>query len=43
MNVNAYLHFNGNCEEAFKFYEKALGAKELMMITRTRPSFAVLC
>ena len=33
MNVNAYLHFNGNCAEAFKFYEKALGAKELMMMT----------
>jgi PhnB protein len=27
MKVNAYLNFNGNCEEAFKFYEKALGAK----------------
>lgn len=22
-----YLHFNGNCEEAVHFYEKALGAK----------------
>jgi PhnB protein len=27
MQVNPYLHFNGNCEEAFKFYEQALGAK----------------
>ena len=31
--LNAYLHFNGNCADAFKFYEKALGAKELMMMT----------
>jgi PhnB protein len=22
-----YLNFNGNCEQAFKFYEQALGAK----------------
>ena len=27
MQVNPYLYFNGNCEEAFKFYEKHLGAK----------------
>lgn len=27
MDTNVYLHFNGNCEEAFKFYEKNLGAK----------------
>jgi PhnB protein len=25
--VNAYLLFNGECEAAFKFYEKALGGK----------------
>jgi PhnB protein len=25
--MNPYLHFNGNCEEALKFYEKALDAK----------------
>ena len=25
MQINAYLHFNGNCEAAFKFYEKCLG------------------
>jgi PhnB protein len=25
--VNAYLFFNGECEAAFKFYEKALGGK----------------
>jgi PhnB protein len=27
MQANAYLNFNGNCEEAFGFYEKAIGAK----------------
>jgi PhnB protein len=27
VEVNAYLNFNGNCEEAFKFYEKHLGGK----------------
>ncbi len=32
MHLNAYLLFNGNCEEAFKFYEKCLGGKiEVMM------------
>ena len=25
MEVNPYLNFNGNCEEAFKFYEQHLG------------------
>ncbi len=27
MQVNPYLMFNGNCAEALKFYEQALGAK----------------
>ncbi len=27
MEVNPYLLFNGNCAEAFKFYEEALGGK----------------
>ena len=27
MNLNPYLTFNGNCETAFKFYEKSLGGK----------------
>ncbi len=27
MNINPYLTFNGNCETAFKFYEKVLGGK----------------
>ena len=27
MDINVYLSFNGNCEQAFRFYEKALGGK----------------
>jgi PhnB protein len=27
MKLNTYLNYGGNCEEAFKFYEKHLGAK----------------
>jgi PhnB protein len=27
MQLNAYLLFHGNCEEAFKYYEKSLGGK----------------
>lgn len=27
MRVQPHLNFNGNCEEAFKFYEKALNGK----------------
>jgi PhnB protein len=27
MNVSTTLHFNGQCEAAFKFYERRLGAK----------------
>jgi len=29
MQLNPYLSFNGNCDEAFKFYEKVLGGKIL--------------
>ncbi|HEV2561822.1 MAG TPA: VOC family protein [Rhizomicrobium sp.] len=32
MQINPYLNFNGNCEEAFKFYEKTLGGKIVMMM-----------
>ena len=32
MQLNPYLSFNGQCERAFKFYEKVLGGKiEAMM------------
>jgi PhnB protein len=27
MHLNSYLHFSGQCEEAFKFYEKCLGGR----------------
>ena len=33
MQLNPYLHFRGQCQEAFKFYEKALGGKIAAMIT----------
>jgi PhnB protein len=33
MKVNTYLNFGGNCEEAFRYYEKHLGGKILMMTT----------
>ena len=33
MQVNPYLHYNGNCEAAFKFYEKAVGAKIEVLMT----------
>jgi PhnB protein len=29
IQMNPYLNFNGQCEAAFKFYEKALGGKIL--------------
>ncbi len=32
MELNPYLNFNGQCEAAFKFYEKCLGGKIEMMM-----------
>jgi PhnB protein len=32
MQLNSYLHFNGQCEQAFRFYEKCLGGKIDAMI-----------
>jgi PhnB protein len=32
MHLNPYLHFNGRCEEAFKFYEQVLGDKIAVMV-----------
>jgi PhnB protein len=32
MQMNPYLGFNGKCETAFKFYEKILGGKIVMMM-----------
>ena len=33
MELNPYLGFDGRCEAAFKFYEKALGGKIVAMMT----------
>ena len=33
MKLNTYLNFPGNCREALQFYEKHLGAKNIMMMT----------
>lgn len=33
MQINPYLFFNGKCEAAFRFYEKALGGKVVAMMT----------
>jgi PhnB protein len=32
MKVYTHLNFGGNCEEAFRFYEKNLGGKVVMMM-----------
>jgi hypothetical protein len=31
VQINPYLSFNGKCEAAFKFYEKALGGRMIMI------------
>jgi len=33
MQLNPYLNFNGQCEQAFKFYEEVLGGKITFMMT----------
>jgi PhnB protein len=33
MSLSPYLYFNGQCEEAFQFYEKCLSAKITFMLT----------
>jgi PhnB protein len=33
MQLNPYLNFNGQCEEAFRLYERVLGGKIEMMMT----------
>jgi len=39
MQINPYLLFNGNCEAAFKFYEKVLGGKiDAMMVHEGTPA-----
>ena len=38
MKLNPYLAFNGQCREAFEFYEKALGGK-ITFIQTAAPAF----
>jgi PhnB protein len=33
MQWNPYLNFNGNCQEAFKYYERVLGGKIIAMLS----------
>lgn len=33
MRINPYMAFDGNCREAFNFYQKALGGEIVMMFT----------
>ena len=33
MLINTYLHFNGQCADAFKFYEQCLGGKTAFTMT----------
>ena len=33
MQLHPYLHFNGDCETAFKYYERVLGGKIEAMMT----------
>lgn len=38
MHIHPYLNFDGNCAEAFRFYEKALGGEiEAMMTYENSP------
>ena len=32
MHLNAYLNFDGNCEEAFKYYQRHLGGEIVAMM-----------
>jgi PhnB protein len=34
MKLNTYLNYGGNCEQAFRFYEKHLGGKIKVMMTQ---------
>jgi len=40
MQINPYLSFNGDCEEAFKFYEQCLGGKIEFMMTHEQSPMA---
>jgi PhnB protein len=34
MRLNTYLNYGGNCEEAFRFYERHLGGRITMLMRR---------
>ena len=36
MRMNTYVNFGGNCAEAFRYYERHLGAKVSMMMTHAQ-------
>src|SRR5207253_264166 len=36
MKMNTYVNFSGSCTEAFRYYEKHLGAKVGMMMTHAQ-------
>ncbi len=40
MQLDPYLLFNGNCKEAFTFYEKLLGGKIELMMTHAESPMA---
>jgi PhnB protein len=40
MQLNNYLTFNGDCEAAFKFYERCLGGKIEFMMTNGKSPMA---
>lgn len=33
MQINPYINFNGNCREAFEYYQKHLGGTDLLLMT----------
>jgi PhnB protein len=43
MKINPYLSFNGQCEAAFKFYEKALGGRIIAKISFGETPMAEQC
>src|SRR6266705_1931596 len=36
MKLHTYLNYGGNCEEAFRFYEKNLGGEITMMMNQSQ-------
>ena len=40
MQVNPYINFSGNCEEAFRLYERVLGGKIVFKMTHAESPMA---